>query len=137
MVMMVVMPPPMTIIRITFTITITSFPSTQTPPIPISAIRIRALRIPSIPPIALSLLPLPLLLMFFMPALQLMPYNSTRHRPNQRRRRPMSNLVSCKAANGRTEQRRPDIFCRVMVTDARVMVEALFAAHAIAVPIAM
>jgi hypothetical protein len=48
----------------------------------------------------------------------------------------MSKLVPCKAADGRTEQRRPDIFCPVMVTGARAMVGALFAAHAITVPIA-
>ena len=130
--MMMVMPPLMTIVRITLTTTtITLSPST---PIPISAIRIRALRIPSMLRLALPL-PLPLLFMFFMPALQLMPYNSTRHSPNQRRRGPMSNLVPCKPANRRTEQRRPDIFCPVMVTDARAMVGALFAAHATAVPI--
>jgi hypothetical protein len=140
MMMMMVMPPLMTIIRITLTTTITPFPYTPTLPIPISVIRIRALRIPfmlrpALPPLPLPL-PLPLLFMLFMPALQLMPYNSTGHSPNQRRRWSMSNLVPCKPANRRTEQRRPDIFCPVMVTDARVMVGALFAGHATAVPTA-
>ena len=137
MMMMVVMPPLITIIRIALTITITPFPYTSTPAIPISAIRIRALRMPSVLCLALPLpLPLPFLFMFFMPLLQLMPYNSARHNPKQRRRASMSKFVPCKPTNRRTKQRRPDIFCPVMVTDARAVVGALFAAHATTVPIA-
>jgi hypothetical protein len=101
--MMMVMPPLITIIRITLTPTLAPSPSTPTPPMPISAVRIRAVRMPSIARLALPPLPLPLFFMFFMPALQLMPYNSARHSPNQRRCRPMPKLVPCKPANRRAE----------------------------------
>ena len=144
---MMVMPPLITTIRLTPTTlaipAATPVPRSPPPPLPISPTSpinrpsIRPLGIPPIKPPTLPPHPLLLFLMLLMPALEFMPREPARHRPNQRRHASMPDLMAREAPHRRAKETRSDVFRALVVasttTTTATMSEALLASRAAAV----